>query len=34
MAKPENSRMAKMQVADNFVEFEIDVLVSVRKAGE
>ncbi len=34
MAKPEFSRMAKMQVADDFIEFAINVLVTVRKAGE
>jgi hypothetical protein len=32
--KPDFSKMAKIQVADNFIEFTIDVLVSVRKAGE
>jgi hypothetical protein len=34
LAKPEFSRMVKMQVADNFVGFAIDVLVSARKAGK
>jgi hypothetical protein len=34
MAKPEFGRMVKMQVPDNFVEFAIDALVSVRKAGD
>jgi hypothetical protein len=34
MAKPEFSRMVKIQVADDFVEFTINVLVRARKAGE
>jgi hypothetical protein len=34
MAKPDFSRMVKMQVPDDFIEFAIDVLVSVRKAGD